>query len=72
MFLPQCAIFYFQIDEKLTQSLRVKMLASDLTLFHMKIELSVYLRVWVPHSVRRDTNIVQDVYKCITMWDANR
>ena len=48
------------------------MLASDLTLVHIKTELSVYLRVWVPHSVRRDTNIVQVVYKCITMWDTNK
>jgi len=38
----------------------------------MKTELSVYLRVWVPHSVRRDTNSVPVVYKCITLWDANR
>jgi len=48
------------------------MIASDLTLFLMKTELSVSLRVWVPHSVRRDTNTVPVVCKCITPWDTNR
>ena len=47
------------------------MLASDLTSLYTKTGLSLYLRVWVPHSVRRDTNTVPVVYKYITLWDAN-
>jgi len=38
----------------------------------MKAELFVSLRIWVPHSVRSDTDTVPVVYKCNTLWDAKR